>query len=209
MAGVPEGRSNERWMHELRAQGASAAAVTDLRRYLHRGLHKQLASRGVGEADVEDFVQESVVRVLASLTTFRGESRFTTWATAIAVRVAFGALRRRRYRESHEETAPEALEIAASTIAGDSDPARQLDRGGLLDALRRAIANELTEHQRSAVLGELAGVPTEVLAERMGITRNAAYKLHHDARKKLRAAILKAGFTDADVRRELHDATEG
>ena len=74
--------------------------------------------------------------------------------------------------------------------------------------LHRAVREELTERQRTAVLGELEGVPSEELAIRLGISRNALYKLHHDARRKLRRAILAAGITEADVRIELREASE-
>ena len=74
--------------------------------------------------------------------------------------------------------------------------------------LAAAVRDQLTDRQRLAVLGELDGVPTEQLAERLGLARNALYKLHHDARRKLRAAILAAGFTEADVREELARVSE-
>jgi RNA polymerase sigma-70 factor (ECF subfamily) len=192
-------RSNTRWLEELRDDGPRGAAVADLRRYLHRGLAKAFAGRAVGDADLEDFAQDAVIRVLATLDTFRGESRFTTWAMAVAVRVALGAIRRRRHRELREDSDPFVLERAIATAADDSDPAENLDRKKMLVALRVAIANELTERQRTAVLGELAGVPTDLLAERLGLTRNALYKLHHDARRKLRRAIIEADLVPGEV----------
>ena len=39
------------------------------------------------QADLEDFVQDALLKILAALDTFRGESLFTTWAQNIAVRV--------------------------------------------------------------------------------------------------------------------------
>ncbi len=38
------------------------------------------------------------------------------------------------------------------------------------------------------------GVPIDVLAERLGTTRNALYKTLHDARRKLRGELAKSGF---------------
>jgi RNA polymerase sigma-70 factor, ECF subfamily len=39
-------------------------------------------------------------------------------------------------------------------------------------------------------------VPTAVLAERLGTTRGAIYKTLHDARSKLRQALIDAGHGD-------------
>jgi len=202
-------RSSDRWLAELASKGAVVdAAVADLRQYLHRSLGSALAGRGVSEADLDDFAQEAVVRVLGSLASFRGESRFTTWATAVAVRVALSALRRRRYRESRERIDSELVERAASDKPDRSRYDAESHRHELLTALRTAIDESLSERQRQAVLGELAGTPSTVLAETMGMTRNALYKLHYDARKKLRAALMTAGFDCEQVRQALHEASE-
>lgn len=75
--------------------------------------------------------------------------------------------------------------------------------------LKRAIDERLTDRQRAAAMGELAGVPSEELAQRFGMNRNALYKLHHDARKKLLAALGEAGFDAEDVRSAFEEASEG
>lgn len=46
----------------------------------------------VGDSDIEDFAQEATVLVLDRIESFRGDSRFVTWANSIAVRVALTAL---------------------------------------------------------------------------------------------------------------------
>ncbi len=60
-----------------------------MRAILVRGLQAVLAQRVPARAGVlaEDFAQEALVKILESLDTFRSESRFTTWAQKIAVRI--------------------------------------------------------------------------------------------------------------------------
>jgi len=169
----------------------------ELRNYVRRGLRRAIS--GVDDAEIEDFTQEALLRILRRRDSFKGESRFSTWAMAVALRVAFSALRRRRYRERVVDIDTELAESVASLTSDVPDPQRDSERADLLSTLRRAIAEDLTERQRGAVLGELQGVPSEALAERLGINRNALYKLHHDARKKLKGAIVAAGFSPADV----------
>jgi len=201
----PEGQ----WIAALRASGTESTAAADVRLYLRRGLQKAFAGRALRPEDLDDFTHDALVRIIEKLDEFRGDSRFGTWAMAIAVRVALSALRRRRHPANAWHEVKDGLleSIPAGGTAG-SDPPRRLERQGLLDALAAAIRDGLTERQRTAVLGELHGVPTEALAERLGVGRNALYKLHHDARKKLRAALLEAGFTVDDVRHELERVSE-
>jgi RNA polymerase sigma-70 factor (ECF subfamily) len=201
-------RSSECWLREL-SQNGSGAAAADLRKFLRAGLARALGGRSVGEADLDDFVQDAMIRVLSNLDTFRGDSRFTTWAMAVAVRVAFSALRRRRYKElAASDIGPADGSFSIEDFAREDVPERPLGRSRLLCELKRAIEEKLTERQRAAVLGELASVPSEELAWRLGMSRNALYKLHHDARKKLLAALDEAGFDAEDVRSAFDGASE-
>jgi RNA polymerase sigma-70 factor (ECF subfamily) len=200
--------TDDEWLRALRSPGGSSG-VEELRRYVRRGLERALAGRALRREDLDDFTHDAVVRVIENLERFRGESRFGTWAMAIAVRVAFTALRRRRHPVSAWAPLENGfIEAVPARATPESDPTRRLERKALLDVLSEAIGDRLTPRQRTAVLGELEGIATEELAARLGIARNALYKLHHDARRKLREAILEAGFTVDDVREELDRASE-
>ena len=197
-------RPNSNWLVELRDHGGDGHAAEELRGYVRRGLSKALQSRGVHDADLDDFAQDAMIRILESLDSFRGDSRFTTWAMAVALRTAFGVLRRRRHDlQPLDQLELESIELSVT----GADPADVAEQRDLLDALQESIHRDLTPRQRTAILGELSGVPTTVLAERLGIIPNALYKLHHDARRKLRRAMNDAGFGDDDVRQELTRAT--
>jgi RNA polymerase sigma-70 factor (ECF subfamily) len=172
--------------------------IAELRAYLRGGLRRAIG--GLSDDDLDDFAHDAIVRVLRDLQRFRGDSKLTTWAMAVAIRVAFAALRRRRHRALRVEIDSERVDAAASE---SGDPTRGAEHRDLIGVLRRAIDETLTERQRAAILGELAGTPVGVLAQQLGIARNAFYKLHHDARKKLKAALIEAGFTERDVRAEL------
>ncbi len=184
-----EPRSDEQWLSELREAPARAETVVALRSYVVGGLRRALAGRpGVSDADLEDFAQASVIRILDRLESFEGRSRFTTWALAIAIRVAMTELRRRRWGDRSLADLEVDRPSPRSTRA-ESDPGDALVRADEIARLERAIETHLTPRQRTAILAELAGMPTAVLAEQLGITPNALYKLHHDARRKLRAAL--------------------
>ncbi len=75
-------------------------ALGDLYDLLVRGLRAALGSYGGGvDAYVEDFAQEALLRITGNLDSFRGESRFTTWAQKIAMNVALTELKRSRWRD--------------------------------------------------------------------------------------------------------------
>src|SRR5262249_5371764 len=87
------------WLKALRATDNSAA-VSDLRAILLNGLRVGLRGRtDVSDAQLEDFAHESLLRVLKRLDQFKGQSKFTTWAYAIAINTAFAELRRKRWQD--------------------------------------------------------------------------------------------------------------
>jgi len=174
-------------------------AYAELGRVLRRVLRRALAGRGgVNDVALDDFVQEALIRIGANLDSFRGDCRFLTWASAVAVRTALSALRRAYWRDVPlEETEIDA--VPPTTDIGDS-PETSADRNRTVQALYRVIARDLTERQRWALLAELAGMPQDVIVERLGTNRNALYKLIHDARKALRAGLEADGFGIEDVR---------
>jgi RNA polymerase sigma-70 factor (ECF subfamily) len=65
----------------------------------------------------------------------------------------------------------------------------------LLAAIRQEIESSLTPRQRDVLVAlALNEVPIDVLAERLDTTRGALYKVLHDARKRLRAALVERGM---------------
>jgi RNA polymerase sigma-70 factor, ECF subfamily len=83
------------------------------------------------------------------------------------------------------------------------DPARESEWRDLIRALRRAVQDELTEHQRRVFTAiAVDGVPLDALAAQLGSNRNALYKTMFDARRKLRASLVADGYLPEDpVRR--------
>ena len=102
-------------------------------------------------------------------------------------------LRRRAGQGREVPLEPEAWDAVAN---GVGQPAGSVERSELIAVLRRAIAEELTPHQRRVLVAlALNGVPIDVLAERHGTTRGALYKTLHDARRALRAHLAELGLS--------------
>lgn len=193
-------RTNEDWLADLGGSGSrNRDACEGLRAMLIQRLGRALRGRGVDPATIEDFAQDGVVRVLQSLTSFRGDSKFTTWATAVALRVAYTELRRARWKDRSLDDLGVDRWPADSATSKEDD----LERRSLVATMQQVIERQLTPKQRFAVLAKLEDVPQITLAGRLATNTNALYKLQHDARRKLRQGILEAGFSEADVRRIL------
>lgn len=181
------------------------AAIGDLHRLLLRGAHHELrrhrdALADVSEGELDDLAtqaaDDALAAVLTKLHTFRGGSRFTTWAYKFVLLEA-GVKARRRAWHGREVTLGEE---SWRRLAGSGPSVQQaVEQGEQLSALAAAMETALTPHQRE-VLGALAldGVPIDVLSERLGSTRGALYKTLHDARRKLRAALSDAGYPRHD-----------
>ncbi len=191
-----------RWLESLAQDSRNRAeALAELHRMLLRAAHAELERRRgrhsfVGP-ELEDLAHQAahdaMVAVLAKLDDFRGESRFSTWAYKFVIFEVSTKLGRHFWQRPAV-----ALE--------DSDWGRIPDRFGispddhaaqveLIAALRRAVTDKLTHHQRRVFVALVVdGVPIDALIFQLGSSRNAIYKSMFDARRKLRAELVANGY---------------
>jgi RNA polymerase sigma-70 factor, ECF subfamily len=191
------------WLRALSGTGPEHEdAVERLHALLLRAARFELSRRrrgvaGGGFGDLDDLAVEAaddaLVAILRKLHTYRGASSFTTWAYKFVVLEAAVRLRSRPWlgRELPLETDG----WAQLSDDGRPSPAGQAEASEFFDAVRGAIAEVLTPHQRSVLVAiTLNDVPIDMLAERLGTTRGALYKTLHDARRKLRARLAQDGL---------------
>ncbi len=196
-------RSNDEWLIALRGT-PDEQALLDLRALLVRGLGFALADRlgADPEAGIEDFVQDALMKILRSLDTFRGDSRFTTWAQKIAVRVALTELRRRHWQDvSLEDLTPEESDYLPMELSDPTpSPEMLMTRASVMALVQRMMREELTDRQQQAMTAVMiGGMPLEEAARRLGTNRNALYKLLHDARQRLQKRLAALGLSVQDV----------
>ena len=186
------------WVAELALPaGPRDEAVARLHAYLLRVARFELARRrdvlaGVMREGLDDLAvqaaDDALVAVLRKLPTYRGASRFTTWAAKFAILEASVKARRRTWQEREIALDPNAWE----RLGGGGSAAAGVERAEELAAIRDGIRVALTPHQREILVAAvLNDVPIDVLAERLGSTRGAVYKTLHDARRNLRAYVAR------------------
>lgn len=194
--------ADDGWVARLTDDGAvGQEALARLRELLLRAARHQVwrlrdLLPGADSGELEDLSQQAandaLVAVLRQLGTFEGRSRFTTWAYKFGVLHAGVAVRRQAWRH-REVPLPDTLPL----VDPAPSPVALTEAAQLARAVEAAIASELTPHQRRVVLALLVeGVPIDVLADRLGSTRNALYKTLHDARGRLRTALTDSGHLD-------------
>jgi RNA polymerase sigma-70 factor (ECF subfamily) len=190
------------WLAGLRAEGARKEEAS---RRLHdlllraarfeinrrKGSHPHL--RG---GDFDDLAHhaanDALFAILGKLDTYRGDSRFTTWAYKFALLEAAVKVRRRAWQGREVPIEPEHWSVIASR---GGSPAGEAESNELLASISAAIESELSAHQREVLVAvALNDVPIDVLAERLNTTRGALYKTIHDARKKLRSHLAEEGL---------------
>lgn len=194
---------SRRWLRSLSSHGQEREdAIHALLQLLLRGARAE-ALRRAGSlprrvlADIDDLAHQAaddaVTAVLRKLRAYRGDSRFTTWAYKFVIFEVSSALRREAWRGREIPADGERLEQLPGKVT--LDPVRETEGRELLKAIERAIAAELTPWQQqvfSAVV--ISSVPIDVLADRHATSRGAVYKVLHDARRRLRAALAAEGW---------------
>jgi RNA polymerase sigma-70 factor, ECF subfamily len=211
VASLGQPRSSEQWVAELLDREARTKALVDLREYLLRAVYVYLnrhrddvshLDRRELEQLAEDFVQDALLQILDKVDTFRGESKFTTWAYRFVINVAATELRLHRWRTLSLERLV-SDDIPLFTFVGDErapDPETVAVRNQILDLMGRIIREDLSERQRFALVSiHFQGVPVPVVARELETSPNNVYKLVHDARKKLKQGLERFHYSEADV----------
>jgi RNA polymerase sigma-70 factor (ECF subfamily) len=200
-------RTNEQWLADLGGPAeVEALALDDLGRWLRQRLFYYLRGRsdlgGLEDQEIaamaDDFAQEALLQIRANLDQFAGRSKFTTWASKVAVNAALAELRRARWRDFSLDDLLGDAEFTPAFLVQDLGPGSpdvSAVRAEALDAVAAAINEELTPRQRAALIAlTVQGVPPDVVADQLDTNPNALYKLLHDARKRLRARLAARGY---------------
>jgi RNA polymerase sigma-70 factor, ECF subfamily len=200
-ARAPDAESLE-WLELLSGTGRQREeAVARLHALLLRTARFEIARRrrdqgGWRSPDLNDLAtqaaDDALMAIIPKLHTYRGESRFTTWAYKFALLEAAVRVRRQAWQG---RDLPLEADGWARLVDGTASPERDAETAELIAAVGDAITDVLTPHQRAVLIATtLNDVPIDVLAERLGTTRGALYKTVHDARRKLRARLADNGL---------------
>src|SRR6266567_2268963 len=166
----------------------------ELIRPYERMVYLTLFSIVKNETEAEDGAQEAVISAYRHLSSFRGEAKFSTWLTTIAINE--GRKRLRKAKGAAEESIDDQIQGQEGeyTPAPLTDwreiPLEALERKELREALRVAIA-ELPEIYRQVfTLRDLEEQNIEETAQALGINPGAVKVRLHRARMMLQKRLV-------------------
>lgn len=120
------------------------------------------------EAQAQDFLQETFIRIWQNLSKFRGEASISTWIYRITVNTCLGHLR------SPKNKVPAELKPNFDT----ADDTANISKDHHLQQLYRAI-RKLPETERLIISMVLEEIPYEEIASSFNITEgNLRVKIH-------------------------------
>jgi RNA polymerase sigma-70 factor (ECF subfamily) len=195
------------WLRTLTASGRTRDdAVERLHRLLLRiargELHRRRGRLDISGPELDDLAHQAaadaLVAIVAKLGDFRGESRFTTWAFRFVVLEVSTKLGRHFWRRRAADFGEEDWDrLPAAFGFGPQERAEFQD---LFAAVRRAVEDDLTPHQRRIFVAiVLQEVPLDALVVQLRSNRNAIYKSLFDARRKLRRSLEANGYVGPDT----------
>ena len=136
---------------------------------------------GPRREDADDVVQETWLSACRAMHTFRGDARFSTWLTSIAVRATLNHVGPRPRAETELEA-----DVAAP---GGAEPGAEID-------LERAL-ERLPDQQRMVVLlHDIEGFTHLEIGERLGVAPGTSKSMLSRARQTLRL-VLSGGISNA------------
>ncbi len=176
-----------------RGKAGDHAAFTELIRRSSSTARRAVWSMTQNSADVEDIMQETLLRAYKGLQGFNEQSKFSTWLTRIAINSALMLLRRRERRvevsldSQHDEGDNRTIDIPDDGI----DPEQALIQEQAAAMLRQAVnalPAELRQYARRRCLQEL---PHREVASSLGITLAAAKSRSLRARRRLESTLSR------------------
>lgn len=167
-------------------------AVTILVAALQTPLY-QLAIRILGDrAEAEDAVQEIFIRLLRSISDYRGNAQFTTWVYRLAVNLCLDHNRKRK----------RSGEIAGiyPGPAQENEPERALLEKERQETIRKAMLKLPAQYRAAVTLHYLEDFSYQEIAEIMNMPRATVGTWIYRGKTVLREELKALGKGDEDER---------
>ena len=178
----------------LARQGREAAYRELIRRYerpVFSLIHRMVRDRALAE----DLAQETFVKVLNALESYRPEYKFSSWIFKIANNVAIDQLRRRGVDTVSIDGAPnaqtpDARAASALQLHGHGEtPLQEVEARELGTAIERAIGRLRPEYRSCIVLRHVEGHSYEEIARMLDLPLGTVKTYIHRARNELRGYL--------------------
>jgi RNA polymerase sigma-70 factor (ECF subfamily) len=196
---VPSGRPEWAALSDqevvLWARSGQEAAYRELIRRYERPVFALLFRMVRDRELAEDLAQETFVKALNAIDSYRPEFKFSSWIFKIANNAAIDHLRRRELNtlsldgSPHAET-PEAMQATALQIgARQESPLDTVEAKELGTAIEAAIGSLRPEYRSCILLRHVEGRAYEEIAEILNLPLGTVKTYIHRARNELRLSL--------------------
>ena len=140
----------------------------------------------------EDLAQDTFIKVLNAIDSYRPEHKFSSWIFKIANNAAIDHLRRRGLDTLSLEGAPDAVtpdrqEATALQISGrDESALEEMQARELGDQIEQAIGQLRPEYRACIIMRHVEGRPYEEIAQALKLPLGTVKTYIHRARNELR-----------------------
>jgi RNA polymerase sigma-70 factor, ECF subfamily len=179
----------------LWARSGQEAAYRELIRRYERPVFALLFRMVRDRELAEDLAQETFVKTLNAIDSYRPEFKFSSWIFKIANNAAIDHLRRRELDtlsldgSPHAET-PEAMQATALQIgARQESPLETVEAKELGTAIEAAIGSLRPEYRSCILLRHVEGRAYEEIAEILNLPLGTVKTYIHRARNELRLSL--------------------
>jgi RNA polymerase sigma-70 factor (ECF subfamily) len=177
----------------------------DLIRPYERMVFMTVFSIVKNETDAEDGAQDAMVNAYRHLSKFRGDAKFSTWLTTIAVNE--GRQKLRRAKRAKEDSLDEPIEgedqeITPAPLTDWREiPLESLERKELREELRSAVADLPDKYREIFTLRDIEELNVAETAAALGINENMVKVRLHRARMMLQKRLAPILKTTAPARK--------
>lgn len=172
----------------MRARQGDREALAQLYRSYRENVYRICLRMVRNPSDAEDLVQETFLRVINKIHTFRGDSQFSTWLYRVTKNVALMQLRKPKFATIDFEDARDQDEFLESVNRASGAPeAESRATDGVL--LEVAIQQLPTGYGKVLVLHDVLGYRHNEISKLTGITANNSKSRLCRARRMLRGVL--------------------
>jgi len=139
--------------------------------------------------DMDDLLQEVLLKVWRHLSTFRGESSFRTWMTRVAINEAMQAYRRERRQPVCQPDC--ILDVFASQ---SESPLDSIARDEITQLVRQAILGLPEKYRQVLILHDIEELSTRAIGQRLQASIPAVKIRIFRARLMLSLKLQRAGI---------------
>jgi RNA polymerase sigma-70 factor (ECF subfamily) len=179
----------------LEARAGRQAAYRELVRRYERPIFSLIYRMVRNREQAEDLSQETFVKALNAIESYRPEYKFSSWIFKIANNVSIDHLRRRELDTlsldgSPHALTPEAIQASAHQLGDRQETAlEELEAKELGGEIEVAIAGLRPEYRACILLRHVEGRPYEEIATMLDLPLGTVKTYIHRARGELRQAL--------------------